>query len=393
MTAVECSEDCPADVPFSVTGGSVGPSIPLAGGFSYEVTESPPLGWRAVTVEVEPAAVGCSTELPGQTSGASSFSFELDFGEDVVLCWYNQEVPAIVVSKSVSVAPGGSGPPAGALFEITVSCPSELQETFELLAGGSHVVSQQPSQGEVCKVTETVSHGADSVSGVGPVTIDGLTTVTVVNSYAGAPPPPPADATVTITKQVVVEEGAAPPAAETAFGLALDCVGQEFAPFTLSDGQSASFTVPANTACSLTETDRRGADLVSGEFAGTLITGTSAFTVTNTYEAPGARLTIAKLTAGGGAAGEQFAFRGDWRADPFFLADGEEIDFVLAPGAYTVSELAGAGFAWTPSASCSGGALGASSASGAKASVTLASSLITVFSTLSEAGSTTPPGS
>ena len=97
-----------------------------------------------------------------------------------------------------------------------------------------------------------------------------------------APPSsaPPVQVTVTVTKAVA---GDAP--AGAAFAFTLDCLGfdDSFSPAAGESHTTANF--PANTLCSLSETDNGGAASVSGEFSNVLITSNQTFIVTNTFVA------------------------------------------------------------------------------------------------------------
>lgn len=96
------------------------------------------------------------------------------------------------------------------------------------------------------------------------------------------PPPPPVIvlppyANVTLS---VAVQGNAP--AEAAYGLLLSCGHLSFAP-ALSVGQSYNAPVPDGSVCSLAATDSQGAASVAGEFAGNLVSGGLAATVTFTF--------------------------------------------------------------------------------------------------------------
>ena len=88
----------------------------------------------------------------------------------------------------------------------------------------------------------------------------------------------PPQVTVTVTRAVA---GDAPEGASFAFEL--DCFGFDDL-FSLAAGEShTTAKFPANTRCTLTETDNGGATSVSGEFDGQLLTGDTNVTVTNTF--------------------------------------------------------------------------------------------------------------
>ena len=120
----------------------------------------------------------------------------------------------------------------------------------------------------------------DTTSG-GTTVVPFATSEVPGTSCISAPPAPsggaPARMNVTITKAVT---GDAPEGAT--FDFQLDCFGPDSS-FSLADGESFTTSLPANTKCTLTETNNGGAISTSGEFDGLLLTGSSSFTVTNEF--------------------------------------------------------------------------------------------------------------
>ena len=177
---------------------------------------------------------------------------------------------SIKVTKFRCAAGRRERPRPGALFQFELECIFFDGETgypatsgFELAGGESIIIDSLHESpipvGTECSLTETESNEATRVSGeLAGVPVAGHIAATVVNRYGTAPAPPPTEVTITVVKRVVVEAGATGPAAGAAFGLILECLGQEFGGFTLTDGESASFEVPSGTQCSLAETDSRG---------------------------------------------------------------------------------------------------------------------------------------
>ena len=123
-------------------------------------------------------------------------------------------------------------------------------------------------------------------------------------SPAAAPPPP---ISLTVTKAV---EGDAPDG--LSYGFVLDCFGFDTT-FSLAAGEShttASF--PANTRCTLTETDDGGAVSTTGEFSDQLLSSSTAVTVRNTFpvipQVAGTAITKALVSGSPAAVGERVRF-------------------------------------------------------------------------------------
>ena len=259
-------------------------------------------------------------------------SGSVDLADD---CLPPPEEFSVTISKNVVVQPGAAGPPSGAEFEFDLDCIG-LDETFSLADGDTETFG--PFTAPItCSLDETVTHGADFVSGeFSGVPISTDRSFTVTNTYEGDIPPPPQDVTITITKLVTTDGSATGPAAGTQFEFDLDCIGFDQT-FSLADGDTETFgPFTAPITCSLDETVTHGADFVSGEFSGVPISTDRSFTVTNTYEGDippppqDVTITITKLvttdgSATGPAAGTQFEFDLDCIGfdQTFSLADGE----------------------------------------------------------------------
>ena len=263
-------------------------------------------------------------------------SGSVDLADD---CLPPPEEFSVTISKNVVVQPGAAGPPSGAEFEFDLDCIG-LDETFSLADGDTETFG--PFTAPItCSLDETVTHGADFVSGeFSGVPISTDRSFTVTNTYEGDIPPPPQDVTITITKLVTTDGSATGPAAGTQFEFDLDCIGFDQT-FSLADGDTETFgPFTAPITCSLDETVTHGADFVSGEFSGVPISTDRSFTVTNTYEGDippppqDVTITITKLvttdgSATGPAAGTQFEFDLDCIGfdQTFSLADGDTETF------------------------------------------------------------------
>ena len=191
-------------------------------------------------------------------------SGSVDLADD---CLPPPEEFSVTISKNVVVQLGAAGPPSGAEFEFDLDCIG-LDETFSLADGDTETFG--PFTAPItCSLDETVTHGADFVSGeFSGVPISTDRSFTVTNTYEGDIPPPPQDVTITITKLVTTDGSATGPAAGTQFEFDLDCIGFDQT-FSLADGDTETFgPFTAPITCSLDETVTHGADFVSGEFSG-----------------------------------------------------------------------------------------------------------------------------
>ena len=249
-------------------------------------------------------------------------SGSVDLADD---CLPPPEEFSVTISKNVVVQPGAAGPPSGAEFEFDLDCIG-LDETFSLADGDTETFG--PFTAPItCSLDETVTHGADFVSGeFSGVPISTNRSFTVTNTYEGDIPPPPQD--VTITKLVTTDGSATGPAAGTQFEFDLDCIGFDQT-FSLADGESQQATFAANTQCSLAETNTQDADSVDGEFSNVLISSNRSFTVTNHYEGVVVLATaISKtlITADPVAVGEQVDFEISVSFVGTTLPDAEFVD-------------------------------------------------------------------
>ena len=305
--------------------GGVSPALTVEGGASCTLTESDAQG---------------ANEIQGEFFSPQPFTSSQEL--EILNTFFAPDLEPITITvQKVVVDNDGTAPDAA--FSVEVICDGGTTD-FLLIAGGGTDFVGGIAAGSSCSVFEVFGDEfpepdqiLNAIPFGSPQPFFSDATIVITNIYGEAPTPvvvqaapPPPPITVIVTKAVTTSGLGQAPAAGTQFGFRLDCLGPDF-DFTLAGGQSFSATVAANTLCSLTETDSRGAADVSGAFGETLLTANSAFTVTNNYHedepvVAGTNITKTLTSADPAAVGEPVVFEVAVTFEGGVLPNAELID-------------------------------------------------------------------